>query len=194
MTTLRLDRKRECSERTADDVPCGCGCCPYEDEARCGRPDCPHGCYDIFWGNPCVYIMVGLPGSGKSTVAREMAALTESHGHSAVIHSTDDYFMVDGKYVFDRDKLAYNHKQNQEAFKQSVRDKVHTIIVDNTNLVSRDRRVYANYAKGGKYRVVYVVVGGFDEAAVLKCHASTVHNVPLETINRMAKRARIPGA
>lgn len=191
MTTLKLNRKNPCKwNEDQDHCECGCGA---DDDARCGRPDCPHTCYTNFWNMPCVYIMVGLPGSGKSTVAEQIAERAGEHGHDTAIHSTDNYFMVNGKYVFDREKIGWNHKQNQEAFKKSVRDRTHTIIVDNTNLIAKDRRVYAQYAKIGKYRVVYVVVGTFDEAAVLKCFASNTHGVPLETLNRMAKRARIPG-
>jgi len=137
--------------------------------------------------------MVGLPGSGKSTIASEIVNQARAEGHDTIIHSTDSFFIVNGKYVFDREKLGYYHKLNQEAFKKSVRDRIHTIIVDNTNLVPRDRRAYTRYANGGKYRVVYVVVGDFDEGAAMQCFTSTTHGVPLETINRMAKKADIPG-
>lgn len=39
--------------------------------------------------------MRGLPGSGKSTKAKKIA------GELGVIYSTDDFFMVNGQYVFD---------------------------------------------------------------------------------------------
>lgn len=40
-------------------------------------------------------IMRGLPGSGKSTLAKKIA------GNSGVVYSTDDFFMVNGQYVYD---------------------------------------------------------------------------------------------
>ena len=39
--------------------------------------------------------MRGLPGSGKSTKAKKIA------GEHGVIYSTDDFFMVNGVYVYD---------------------------------------------------------------------------------------------
>jgi adenylate kinase family enzyme len=39
--------------------------------------------------------MRGLPGSGKSTKAKELA------GEQGLVFSTDDFFMVNGKYIFD---------------------------------------------------------------------------------------------
>jgi adenylate kinase family enzyme len=39
--------------------------------------------------------MRGLPGSGKSTKAKKIA------GEHGVIYSTDDFFMVNGQYVYD---------------------------------------------------------------------------------------------
>jgi adenylate kinase family enzyme len=40
-------------------------------------------------------LMRGLPGSGKSTKAQILA------GKDGLIFSTDDFFMVNGKYVYD---------------------------------------------------------------------------------------------
>ena len=39
--------------------------------------------------------MRGLPGSGKSTLAKKIA------GNAGVVYSTDDFFMVNGQYMYD---------------------------------------------------------------------------------------------
>ena len=45
-------------------------------------------------------ILVGLPGSGKSTKAKELA------GTEGIILSTDEFFMKDGEYQFDFTKCS----------------------------------------------------------------------------------------
>jgi hypothetical protein len=93
-----------------------------------------------------VYIMRGLPGSGKSTRAAEIAAAaraaaaTTSSSSSSVqavaIHSTDSYFVdpLTGVYDFNPELLSVNHQKNLEAFCVSLAAGVGTVIVDNTNI------------------------------------------------------------
>jgi adenylate kinase family enzyme len=50
--------------------------------------------------------MRGIPGSGKSTTAKKLA------GETGKIHSTDNYFMVDGEYKFDPSKIREYHEAN----------------------------------------------------------------------------------
>lgn len=55
--------------------------------------------------------MRGLPGSGKSTKAKKIA------GNEGVIYSTDDFFMINGKYTYDPKLIGENHEKN---FKRTV--------------------------------------------------------------------------
>jgi adenylate kinase family enzyme len=48
-------------------------------------------------------LMRGLPGSGKSTKARKIA------GEVGVIYSTDDFFMIDGKYIYNPKLIGDYH-------------------------------------------------------------------------------------
>lgn len=75
-------------------------------------------------------LMRGVSGSGKSTRAREL------EGPDTVILSTDDLFMIEGKYVFDPTKLQENHQRNQERCREHMVLKTRTIIIDNTNIQS----------------------------------------------------------
>jgi tRNA uridine 5-carbamoylmethylation protein Kti12 len=65
-------------------------------------------------------IMRGIPGSGKSSFNRVLKELCDQNGCSLVIHSTDEYFMVDGKYMFDQKKLGHYHKLNKLSFDESL--------------------------------------------------------------------------
>jgi len=49
-------------------------------------------------------IMRGLPGSGKSTKAKLFA------GEKGLIYSTDDFFIIDGKYIYDPTKIVEYHQ------------------------------------------------------------------------------------
>ncbi|XP_029501770.1 NEDD4-binding protein 2-like 1 [Oncorhynchus nerka] len=78
-----------------------------------------------------IIILRGLPGSGKTTVARN---ILEMYG-SGEAFSTDDYFRVDGKMVGFRDtSLNKAHVWNRNRVLQAIKNKVHPIVIDNTNL------------------------------------------------------------
>ena len=80
--------------------------------------------------------MRGLPGSGKSTKAKELA------GDKGVIYSTDDFFMVEGKYIYDPTKIIDYHSQNLQRTKKSMLQEQPLIIVDNTNICLWEMRRY----------------------------------------------------
>jgi len=132
-----------------------------------------------------VIIMRGIPGSGKSTKAREIAATAITANYSAVICSTDDYFIdkVDGLYKFDRTKLFINHQKNFHAFIGLIHQKVDVIIVDNTNINKSDFSHYEKVATLNGYDVEHIVVN--PEISAEDAHARCIHQVPLETIARM---------
>lgn len=96
------------------------------------------------------YIMRGLPGSGKSTLARMLA------GSVGVIHSTDDYFMIDGEYRFDETMVKEYHRQNFEAFCRSLDDGVPIVICDNVNFRRWEWLPYQNAARARGYQVAIV--------------------------------------
>jgi predicted kinase len=87
---------------------------------------------------PKLFMLIGVPGSGKSTWIRE-------HSHEAVIASTDDYIEA----VAAAQGLTYNEVFEteikaataalRETVKQAVRDK-RDIIWDQTNLTAKTRR------------------------------------------------------
>ncbi len=60
-----------------------------------------------------VIMMIGLPGSGKSTEAKRLADEYVDAGRVVEICSTDAFFTgADGVYRFNRGMLAGNHAQN----------------------------------------------------------------------------------
>ncbi|CAI2382942.1 unnamed protein product [Moneuplotes crassus] len=128
------------------------------------------------------YIMRGVPGSGKSTVAHKLC------GENGVIHSTDNYFVnEEGVYEFDPSKIKEYHGQNYKDFKKSIDDKVETVVVDNTNVQEFEYKKYVEYATENGYVVSYVTLPFPDPEVAAERNS---HGVPLEAIQRMMKKWR----
>lgn len=129
-----------------------------------------------------LYVMRGLPGSGKSTIAREIIA---NHG-TGVILSTDDYWCRDGDYRFNPALLFKAHDWNFKRAKMSFEAGVKIVVIDNTNILRSHFINYTTTAQSYGYDIREVVVGRFDDEFVDICHARCIHGVPHHTIKRMA--------
>lgn len=122
------------------------------------------------------YIMRGVPGSGKTTVAKMLA-----NGTGAVC-STDDFFFVDGEYRFDPDQLQKNHDRNFEKFCRSLHEGAPIVICDNTNVKRWHFERYVHAAKQSGYLVVFVVMSHPRPEVAAK---RSIHRVPALTIQLM---------
>jgi len=65
---------------------------------------------DISQNEKVLVILRGLPGSGKSTLSKKLSKLNEN----CCNYSTDDYFYINGHYIFKPDDLPKAHKWNQD--------------------------------------------------------------------------------
>ncbi len=137
-------------------------------------------------------INIGLPGSGKSSRAEQLVRDATAEGKTAIIHSTDTYFIIDGVYKFEPARLWECHSRNRRATEQSLKDGIDVVIVDNTNLIREHREVYSKLAEEYGYAVQMQVVGGFAESDCQVYAARNSHSVPLEAILRMAQRYQEP--
>lgn len=92
-----------------------------------------------------LYILQGASGAGKSTYARSLKEMHECHGQVCVVCSTDDYFIKDGKYIFDGQKLGQYHKMNQMLAKAFMSIGTN-VVVDNTNIEAWQCKPYVVHA------------------------------------------------
>lgn len=100
-----------------------------------------------------MFIMRGLPGSGKSTIVK---MITEVYP-CAVPCSADDYFQQpDGSYKFNRSQLSFAHEFCQEKAKGACVKSCPVIVIDNTNVKMWEMRKYADLASSFNYTVVTV--------------------------------------
>ena len=117
----------------------------------------------------------GLPGSGKSTMAKRIIATVAPE---AKHFESDMYFMKDGVYRFDPSLLGSAHDWcvNQTALALALDKKV---IVSNT--FTRKREIVPYLIEAKRYKVPVHVIEAKGEYV-------NTHGVPMSTIESMAKR------
>lgn len=126
-----------------------------------------------------VYILSGVPGSGKTTWIKESAGIIDY-----TIVSADNYFTdpITKKYNFNASKLAEAHDECLRCFLRAIESKAtRPIIVDNTNLKVWEIAPYYRIAEAlGKDPVIIRFVGDPRIAA-----GRNVHGVPFEKVLQM---------
>ena len=130
-------------------------------------------------------LMRGVSGSGKSTLARKLA---EAHQDSVIL-STDDYFMVEGRYVFEAKMLGVYHKRNQERARNKMQEKTACVIIDNTNTQAWEMKPYVEAALELGYTVEIHEPDPVPLDELMRRQESRPDkNLPLETVQRMLER------
>lgn len=133
-------------------------------------------------------IMRGCPGSGKSFLANELREQYIKKGYSCSIYSTDNFFMVDGKYMFDPSKLGAYHNRNLKHVIQAMQDAVNVIIVDNTNTTWKEFKKYVVMAFGYDYEVEFAIPKTEWAFSLDELVKRNSHGVPREAIQKMLDR------
>ena len=105
-----------------------------------------------------VIINRAVPGSGKTTISNKIVEYLSKRELHVVVHSTDKYFMIDGRYVFKMEKLGIYHRKNLEAFEKSLLEGVDVAICDNTNIAPWQSEPYAKLAREYGYQIIIVTL------------------------------------
>ncbi|KAL9227383.1 hypothetical protein vseg_003074 [Gypsophila vaccaria] len=158
-----------------------------------------------------VIILRGLPGSGKSYIAKMLRDLELEHGGNAPrIHSMDDYFMTEvekaeendgskplarGKKSVTKTVIEYCYEPEMEeayrssmlkAFKKTLEEGVYTfVIVDDRNLRVADFAQFWAIAKRSGYEA-YVLEAPYKDPA--GCTARNVHGFTQDEVEKMAAK------
>lgn len=120
---------------------------------------------------PKMIIMRGLPGSGKTTIAKDLGA--------DVICSADDYFTdSDGVYSFSPQRLKDAHENCQSRVKDALAQNLF-VVVDNTHTRRWEMQPYIDMAK--EYGIE-------PEIIIAKGEYQNIHGVPPEAIATMRER------
>lgn len=119
------------------------------------------------------YIIRGIPGSGKSTTAKMLQQSINGQFYEA-----DQYFMKDGVYQFDRNKLGSAHQWCYAQVEDDLKNGWDTI-VSNTFTTIKELRPY--FKLGAELGI---------KPSVLTCHGNygSIHGVPDEALKAMRDR------
>ena len=142
--------------------------------------------------NKNLILVRGVSGAGKSTIGE----LFDDEDTTAVL-STDDLFMVDGKYVFDPSKLPEYHAETVNKVKELMIeydwkhkdsdfswDEVNKIIVCNTFTQKWEMHEYIKLANEYGWTLHTIVVEN-------RHGSKSIHNVPEYSIEKQKDRFEV---
>jgi predicted kinase len=123
-----------------------------------------------------LFIVRGIPGSGKSTFAKQL---------TANVFEDDHYFYDnDGNYNFVSSEIKDAHKECNQFVGHAMESSIEKIAVSNTFTQVWEMEPYFELAKKYGYKVFTIIVENR--------HGETnVHNVPEDKIEQMKNRFEI---
>lgn len=116
-------------------------------------------------------IIRGLPGSGKSTNAKNF--------HESIHYEADMYFINSkGEYVFDKQKLHDAHKWCFDSVRIALFNG-DDVVVSNTFTTKKELEPYISLCKENDIKYYIITMTG---------NYGSIHNVPEETLKKMKER------
>ena len=125
-------------------------------------------------------LLRGLPGSGKTSLAKEL-----SENGKYPVYSVDDYFTSEkGEYKFEFDKNHLAYKQCEERTRSAMQNNIRKIFLDNTFTLEWEMETYFKLAAEYDYRVYVVTVEN-------RHKGNNIHDIPDDHIRKMAEKYKV---
>ncbi|KAL3665271.1 hypothetical protein V7S43_009899 [Phytophthora oleae] len=148
---------------------------------------------------PVVVILRGIPGSGKSTLGREIEAVCRHRGVAFTACSADFLFETPRGYLFDVKKLGAAHSKCKADFTRAIqgdtprnvgggRATQHVVLVDNTSTQRWEYETYEDIARSRGSRVHVVEMKCADALMAYRMGQRNSHGVPPDKVVSMFMR------
>lgn len=136
-----------------------------------------------------MYIMRGLPGSGKSTMAQYAHSWYINHLFTSTVITTDDFWYNEkNEYIFDPTRLKEAHEWNLNRAIEAIEAKLNVIIIDNVHSQFWEAEKYVIHAFQNGYAVELKWPTNPWSENVDELFERNLHNVPREVIQAMKDR------
>ena len=134
-------------------------------------------------GTPTLIVFQGLPGAGKSTIARELCTALQAQRKTSAWFEADTWM---GPH-FDASRLNACHTRCLEAVSDAMHAFTHVVCVSNTNTTLREIMPYILNAQDTNYdvRIFNLFDAGLTDDELAK---RTLHGVPVTKIAEMRAR------
>jgi predicted kinase len=131
-------------------------------------------------------IVRGLPGSGKSTLVKDLFLEEDPSDVMISAHCCADDFMVndEGEYQFVPSKLSLVHQKCQEKARDAMVMGIHLVIVSNTSTQEWEMKPYIKLAEEYGYRMHSIIVEN-------RHNGTSIHGVPEDKIQVMKDRFEV---
>lgn len=135
---------------------------------------------------PKLYLMVGLSGSGKSTIAKQ---LTDVEKNTIIVSSDAIREELTGK-VEDQSKNEEVFKIFHKRIREGLENK-YNVIADATNITIKSRRAILLNVRGlDVHKIAYVIPKPYEQCKKDNLHRE--HPVPEEVLERQIRKFQIP--
>ena len=124
-----------------------------------------------------LYLLSGLPGCGKSSLAKSLMNAQTGHVEA------DMFFMQDGEYKFDGSKIKLAHEWCQDRVRK-IMELGMSVAVANTFTQEWEMEPYLEMAEEFGYRVNSLIVEN-------RHGNESIHGVPAQAMDTMEKRFEI---
>lgn len=158
-----------------------CSVCAHYKKKNSARKD--GRCIQFIKNSKVIFILRGLPGSGKSTVAKQ---IKQVYGDLALICSADDFRMTDsGEYFWKPEEYDMSHLKCEEKARQACYNERPVVIIDDTNIRKELLYWYIDAARSYDYFVVLVEPKTTWRYSISDLILKTHHQVSKEILEEM---------
>lgn len=145
-----------------------------------------------------VFIIRGLPGSGKSALAESLvSSIKQKYGSIRIRIVSENFYFEhpDGTFKFEKMNIGRARSACLSSFVDGLRDGFQKIIVDNIHSEIWEYMNFAKLARAYDYQVIILEINCPDQKCALAFHARNTHAIPVSAcINLYLRWERDPEA